>query len=59
MEDQFAWHADKKLPVNYENILNEYDIYHKAGGNGVITRKVQDYEVWKDDIEKLAKKLVK
>lgn len=59
MEDQFNWHDSKKLPINYQNVLREYEIYHKAGGNGVITRKVQEYEAWIDHIEDLANKLVK
>lgn len=59
LEDQFNWSNSRKLPVNYQNILNEYEIYHKAGGNGVITRKVHEYEEWREGVEKLARDLVK
>lgn len=34
------------LPTNYQNILNEYDVYHKAGGNSFVTEKVEDYKRW-------------
>ena len=42
---------DGHLPVNYTNILHEYDNYHAAGGNSYITKKVEDYKKWYADIE--------
>ncbi len=35
-----------KMPSNYQNVLNEYDIYHKNGGNSYVTEKVEDYKKW-------------
>jgi archaellum component FlaG (FlaF/FlaG flagellin family) len=34
------------IPSNYQNILNEYDIYHKNGGNSYVTEKVEAYKKW-------------
>ena len=34
------------VPSNYQNILNEYDIYHKNGGNSYVTEKVESYKKW-------------
>lgn len=34
------------MPVNYQNILDEYSIYHKNGGDRYITNKVDSYEKW-------------
>lgn len=52
LEDQFNWYAERKLPINYQNIMEEYDTYHKNGGNGVITEKVEDYKRWFIAVEK-------
>ncbi len=46
MEDQFNWEIFRKFPMNYGNILDEYVIYHKNGGNGEVTRKVDEYKSW-------------
>jgi len=35
-----------KLPENKDNIEAEYDNYHKNGGNGTITRQVNEYYDW-------------
>lgn len=35
-----------EMPTNYQNILHEYDIYHKHGGNSYITEKVEEYKTW-------------
>ena len=35
-----------KAPSNYQNILNEYDEYHKNGGNSYVTEKVEAYKAW-------------
>lgn len=34
------------IPTNYQNILNEYDTYHKNGGNSYVTEKVDAYKKW-------------
>ena len=44
--------AENKLPVNYQNILHEYDIYHQNGGNSYITEKVESYKSWIKQYEK-------
>ncbi len=46
MEDQLSWELFKKFPVNYGNIQNEYEVYHKNGGNGEVTKKVREYNAW-------------
>ena len=46
LEDQLSWELFRKFPVNYGNIQDEYAIYHKCGGNGEVTKKVEDYKVW-------------
>ncbi len=51
MEDQFNFEQFGKLPVNYSNIELEYGIYHKNGGNGEITKRVQEYRAWREGIE--------
>lgn len=51
LEDHIAA-AEGHLPGNYQNILNEYDVYHKNGGNSYLTQKVEDYKAWHLDIEK-------
>lgn len=45
LEDHVAV-SEGHLPTNYQNILHEYDIYHKNGGNSYVTNKVRDYEDW-------------
>lgn len=45
MEDHLAV-AEGKLPSNYQNILKEYDIYHKAGGNSYVSEKKDEYIRW-------------
>lgn len=45
MEDHFEL-SEGRIPTNYQNILHEYDIYHKNGGNSYITEKVEDYKTW-------------
>lgn len=51
LEDHVAA-AEGHIPSNYQNILNEYDVYHKNGGNSYITQKVTDYKAWHLGIEK-------
>lgn len=55
MEDHIAF-AEGHLPVNYQNILNAYERYHKAGGDEFITDKKEDYKRWFKSIEKGKKK---
>lgn len=50
IEDQFNWQGFKKAPNNYGNILDEYVVYHKNGGNGEITKRVEDYKKWHEDV---------
>lgn len=45
LEDHVAVN-EGQIPTNYQNILHEYDIYHKNGGNSYITEKVEDYKTW-------------
>lgn len=35
-----------KLPENKDNIEAEYEDYHTNGGNGTITRQVNEYKSW-------------
>lgn len=51
LEDHVAV-SEGHLPTNYQNILHEYDIYHKNGGNSYLTKKVKDYEAWFSTIER-------
>lgn len=45
MEDHISQH-EGHLPMNYQNILQEYDIYHKNGGDTYVTQKVDEYKQW-------------
>lgn len=45
MEDHLAV-AEKRLPTNYQNILQEYDVYHSRGGDTYVTEKVNEYKQW-------------
>ena len=40
-----------KLPENKDNIEAEYENYHKNGGNGTITRQVEEYNSWYKNTE--------
>ena len=51
MEDHLA-NQEGKLPTNYQNILHEFDIYTKAGGNSYVHDKVEEYKAWFHQIEK-------
>ncbi len=51
MEDQLNWELFKKFPVNYGNIQDEYEVYHKNGGNGEVTKKVREYNAWYESNE--------
>ena len=43
--------TEGKLPINYQNVLHEYDIYHENGGNSYISEKVEDYKTWFKEIQ--------
>ena len=45
LEDHVAV-GEGRLPTNYQNVLKEYDIYHKTGGNSYVTEKVEAYKEW-------------
>lgn len=40
------------IPTNYQNVLHEYDIYHKNGGNSYVSEKVERYKHWYARLEK-------
>ena len=45
-----------KLPTNYQNVLKEFDLYHKSGGNSYVELKVDEYKKWFIQMqEKMAK----
>ena len=46
MEDQLNWELFHKFPTNWGDVQNEYAIYHKNGGNGEVTKRVNDYNDW-------------
>lgn len=50
MEDHLA-HHEGKLPTNYQNVLHEFDIYTKKGGNSYVHDKVEEYKAWFHEIE--------
>ena len=50
MEDHIAV-QEGHLPTNYQNVLHEYDIYHKNGGNSYLTEKVNEYKSWYNQME--------
>lgn len=50
MQDQINWELFDRLPANCDTVTDEYDEYHKAGGNGKITKSVQHYEKWLNDV---------
>lgn len=45
MEDHILW-SEHKLPVNYQNILHEFDVYTANGGNSYLHDKVDEYKKW-------------
>ena len=34
------------MPDNYQNVLHEFDIYSKNGGNSYVAGKVDAYKAW-------------
>lgn len=51
LEDHVA-NQEGHLPTNYQNVLHEFDIYSKNGGNSYVAEKVEDYKRWFVEIEK-------
>lgn len=51
LEDHMAV-QEGHLPTNYQNILHDYDIYVKNGGNSYVHDKVEEYKRWFISIEK-------
>ena len=55
LEDRMSV-QEGKLPTNYQNVLKEFDLYHKSGGNSYVEEKVNDYKKWFIQMqEKMAK----
>lgn len=50
MEDHLSVLEDG-LPTNYQNILHEFDIYSKNGGNSYVHEKIDDYKKWFKHVE--------
>lgn len=40
------------IPENKQNILKEFDIYSKKGGNSYVKEKINNYEDWYNKITK-------
>ena len=51
LEDHMAV-QEGHLPTNYQNILHEFDVYSKNGGNSYIAEKVSDYKKWFIEVER-------
>lgn len=45
LEDHMAV-QEGHLPTNYQNILHEFDVYSKNGGNSYVAEKVEEYKKW-------------
>ena len=52
-DDQMRWELYKEIPKNWADIQDEYEKYHKAGGNGMMTKRVLDYNKWYNDVQEL------
>lgn len=55
LEDQFGWETRHKLPINYENIHHEWDVYSENHGNSYVHKKVNEYDQWYEEVEKSLK----
>lgn len=51
MEDHMAVQEDK-LPTNYQNVLHEFDIYKRNGGNSYVEEKIKEYKKWFVEVER-------
>ena len=52
-DDQMRWELYKKIPKNWADIQDEYEKYHKADGNGMMTKRVNDYNKWYNEVQEL------
>lgn len=50
LEDHMAV-QEGHLPTNYQNVLHEFDIYSKNGGNSYVAEKVEAYKKWFVQVE--------
>ena len=55
LEDHMAV-QEGHLPTNYQNVLHEFDIYSKNGGNSYVAEKVEAYKKWFIEVERERKK---
>lgn len=55
LEDHMA-NQEGHLPTNYQNVLHEFDIYSKNGGNSYVHDKVEAYKKWFIEIERNCQK---
>lgn len=55
MEDHMA-NQENRLPTNYQNILHEFDIYAKNGGNSYVHDKIEEYKRWFIEVERQRQK---
>ena len=55
LEDHMA-NQEGHLPTNYQNILHEFDIYTKSGGNSYVAEKVEEYKKWFIEVERSKQK---
>lgn len=55
LEDHMA-NQEGRLPTNYQNILHEFDIYAKNGGNSYVAEKVEEYKKWFIEVERSKQK---
>lgn len=51
MEDQLSYELFGRFPQNYGDIQDEYKVYHENGGNGEVTKRVDEYNRWYYDAE--------
>lgn len=51
LEDKIAWIFDREFPTNYGRICDEFKVYEKAGGNGEVKKKVDEYKRWFVEVE--------
>lgn len=55
MEDHMA-NQENHLPTNYQNILHEFDVYAKNGGNSYVHDKIEEYKRWFIEVERQRQK---
>lgn len=52
IHDQLNWLIKKQLPRHYERVIEEFDLYHNRGGNGVVEVEVDEYKRWVNTLNK-------